>query len=187
MCPQRRRRCLHCGELFEPDCRNRRHQRHCQKPCCRKASKAASQRRWLNKPASRAYFRGPENVGRVRRWRRAHPGYWRPRQRSLESLNHIQTVASQRVEPCQSSCNAESLALQDHWSMQPPLVVGLIATLIDPLQESIAGYARRLIVRGQDILRAEGGARRKQQSGGPEHETQNPAAAGAAAAHSPAV
>ena len=32
MGPRRRRRCLHCGELFEPDCRNRRHQRYCQKP-----------------------------------------------------------------------------------------------------------------------------------------------------------
>lgn len=187
MCPQRRRRCLHCGELFEPDYRNRRHQRHCQKPCCRKASKAASQRRWLNKAANRDYFRGPENVGRVQRWRRDHPGYWRGRQRSLGPSNPIQVIPNQRVDPFQSSCNAEPLALQDHWSMQPPLVVGLIATLIDPLQEDIAGYARRLIVRGQDILRAEGGVRRKHDSGGTAHETQDPAAAGAAAAHSPAV
>lgn len=157
MGPRRRRRCLSCGELFEPDCRNRRHQRHCQKPCCRTASKAASQRRWLSKPANCDYFRGPENVLRVQRWRGAHPGYWRGRPRSQGSLNPIQPVPSQRVEPSQSSCNAEPLALQDHWSRQPPLVVGLIATLIDPLQENIAQYARRLIVRGQDILRAEGG------------------------------
>jgi hypothetical protein len=33
---------------------------------------------------------------------------------------------------------------------------------MDPLQENIAQLARRLIVRGQDILRAEGGATRKQ-------------------------
>ena len=47
------------------------------KPGCRKASKADSQRRWLQKPENRDYFRGPEHVQRVQRWREAHPGYWR--------------------------------------------------------------------------------------------------------------
>jgi len=46
-----RRKCLCCGSLFRPDPRNRRHQRYCSQPACRKASKAASQRRWLSKPA----------------------------------------------------------------------------------------------------------------------------------------
>jgi hypothetical protein len=30
-----------------------------------------------NKPENRFYFRGPENVERVQRWRECHPGYWR--------------------------------------------------------------------------------------------------------------
>ena len=54
----RRRKCLCCGGLFRPDPRNRRHQRYCSQPACRKASKAASQRRWLGKPDNRDYFRG---------------------------------------------------------------------------------------------------------------------------------
>jgi hypothetical protein len=63
----RRRTCLHCRELFRPDPRNLRHQRYCSKPQCRKASKAASQRRWLAKAQNRDYFRGAANVERVRR------------------------------------------------------------------------------------------------------------------------
>ena len=72
----RRRKCRHCRELLRPDPRNLRHQHYCCKPACRRASKAASQRRWLSKPANRDYFRGQENVQRVRTWRAAHPGYW---------------------------------------------------------------------------------------------------------------
>jgi hypothetical protein len=75
---KRRRKCLHCRQLFRPDPRNRRHQRYCSEGECQRASKAASQRRWLAKPANREYFRGPAHVERVRAWRAAHPGYWRP-------------------------------------------------------------------------------------------------------------
>jgi hypothetical protein len=70
---------LHCGELFHPDARNAHHQRYCAKDACRRASKAASQRRWLAKAANRDYFRGPTNVERVRAWREAHPDYGRRR------------------------------------------------------------------------------------------------------------
>ncbi len=74
---QRRRKCLHCRELFRSDPRNLRHQRYCSKRACRQASKAASQRRWLGKAQNRNYFLGAINVQRVRAWRAAHPGYWK--------------------------------------------------------------------------------------------------------------
>jgi len=77
MTRHRRRKCLHCGQLFTPDCRNRRHQRYCAEPACRRASKAASQRRWQARPANRDYFRNPLHVQRVQDWRAHHPGYWR--------------------------------------------------------------------------------------------------------------
>jgi len=51
MTQRRRRKCLNCGQLFRPDPRNLRHQRYCSAPVCRKASKAASQARWLAKRA----------------------------------------------------------------------------------------------------------------------------------------
>jgi len=58
----RTRKCLHCHQIFHPDVRNRRHQRHCSAKDCRRASKAASQRRWLLKPENHDYFKGPANV-----------------------------------------------------------------------------------------------------------------------------
>ena len=79
--PLTKRKCKHCQTFFEPDPRSAKRQRHCSKPACRQASKAASQRRWHQKPHNRDYFRGPTQVERVRQWRQAHPGYWR-RQRS---------------------------------------------------------------------------------------------------------
>ena len=77
MTTRRRRKCRHCGQLFRPDPRNLRHQRYCSAKECRRASKAASQGRWLAKAENRDYFRGPEQVARVRTWRAAHPGYGR--------------------------------------------------------------------------------------------------------------
>jgi hypothetical protein len=51
-------------------------QQYCSKEACRRASKAASQRRWLEKPENKAYFRGPDHVERVRNWRTEHERYW---------------------------------------------------------------------------------------------------------------
>ena len=72
----RKPKCRHCKTLFDPDRRNLRHQTYCSEPACRKASKSASQRRWLNKSENQDYFRGPAHVKRVQEWRLAHPGYW---------------------------------------------------------------------------------------------------------------
>jgi len=80
----RKRKCRCCGVFFTPDHRNRRTQRYCSRPECRKASKAASQRRWFGKPENRDYFRGLHNVERVREWRKAHPGYFRKKADALQ-------------------------------------------------------------------------------------------------------
>ena len=70
-------KCRHCRRLFVPDPRNRDRQKYCSSPPCRKASKSASQKKWLRKPGNRDYFKGPENVERVREWRKKNPGYWK--------------------------------------------------------------------------------------------------------------
>ncbi len=100
----RRRKCRYCGELYDPDPRNRFHQRYCRRPACRQASKVASQRRWRASPKGREYFRGLANRQRVKAWRRAHPGYWRRR-------------------------HQKSRALQDHYLAQVVLLPGDKATL----------------------------------------------------------
>ena len=75
------RKCKHCMDIFTPDPRNTYHQEYCSKPECRKASKKASQAKWLGKPENQNYFSGPTNVQRMKDWRKAHPGP-RPRKTS---------------------------------------------------------------------------------------------------------
>ncbi len=152
MIKQRRRKCRNCGELFRPDPRNLRHQRFCSKSSCRRASKAESQRRWLAKPDNRDYFRGPENVERVRAWRAAHPGYWRrlsPNTRSALQ-EHSLTQAADNNEQSASLVNSP---LQELSHAQPLVLMGLIAQLTGAaLQEDIAIASRRLQHLANDIL-----------------------------------
>ncbi len=125
---RRRRKCLHCGELFDPDARNAQHQRYCTEPACRRASKAASQRRWLGKAANRNYFRGAENVARVRLWRAGHRGYWRrPEAQAGTALQDLCSTQGSETDR-QSRALAET-ALQDLFSVQPIVLIGLIANL----------------------------------------------------------
>ena len=146
------RKCLHCGELFRPDARNRRHQRYCCAPRCRQASKAASQRRWLDKPENRDYFRGPEQVRRVQRWRQAHPGYWRV-QRSLTPEPLQDHCIVQTVDSTEKTTTLTGSALQDHLIQQPFVLIGLIANLTgSTLQDDIVRSSRHLEQLGRDIV-----------------------------------
>ena len=49
-------KCLHCGKLFTPDARNYQTQRYCGEKDCHKASKTASQKKWLGKSDCRKDF-----------------------------------------------------------------------------------------------------------------------------------
>jgi hypothetical protein len=146
------RKCLHCGEFYQPDRRNLRHQRYCAKPECRKRSKAESQRRWLQRPQNQSYFRGPENCQRVKAWRQRHPGYWRKKKARppapLQEVCNTQGPKPQEVSP-----SSGPDALQDLFAMQPAMVVGLISMMTgSTLQEDIALTTRLLLRKGQDIL-----------------------------------
>jgi hypothetical protein len=150
--PLTKRKCKHCQTFFAPDPRCARRQRHCSKPACRQASKAASQRRWHHKPHNRDYFRDPAHVERVRQWRKAHPGYWR-RQRSRAPHALQEDLTPQETQKQQLDDGLTPHALQDVFFMQPAVLVGLIAHLTGlALQEDIAATARRLQQLGRDIL-----------------------------------
>ena len=154
MSQQRRHKCRHCGGLFRPAPRNLRHQRFCSEPPCRRASKAESQRRWLAKPDNRDYFRGPENVERVRVWRSAHPGYWRRSSPNTHSAlqEHSLTQVADNHDELASLMNAP---LQELSRAQPLVLMGLIAQLTGAtLQEDIASASRRLQHLANDILNA---------------------------------
>ncbi|CAN7734252.1 hypothetical protein [Paraburkholderia hospita] len=149
---QRQRKCLGCGALFRADPRNVKHQRYCSAPACRQASKAASQRQWLSQPENQDYFRGAQNVVRVRRWREQHPGYWR-RSGAREGCALQDDSCEQAVEMKEESPFLMDDALQEVLSAQPAVLIGLIAHLTDSaLQEDIALSTRRLLQLGQDIL-----------------------------------
>ena len=105
---------------------------------------------------------------RMQEWRRAHPGYakrktdGRPRCRvALQVLLNPQPAPPQSPVPPDAvvALQEASVALQDDWKLQPPMVVGLIAHLTGlALQEDIAPILRSLhshgrAIQGIDVLR----------------------------------
>ena len=146
----RRRKCRHCGQLYDPDPRNRYHQRYCRQADCRRASKAASQAHWLADSKNPDYFRSPIHVQRVRTWRKAHPGYWRkPHKRGGTLQDHS---PAQVLVPPADKATLSNRTLQDVCRTQGLAIQGLVAQLADStLQEDIATHLHRLILLGQQI------------------------------------
>ena len=155
ICNKKKRNCLHCNELFSPDPRNIYHQKYCSKPQCRKASKAAAQSRWLSSSKGEGYFSGKDNIERVQKWRKDHPGY--SKRTGGKPVQPLQDLLNpQSVENKQDMGNTEISVfrtLQDLCMPQPALFIGLIASLTgNTLQDDIVKTARRFIDSGQDIL-----------------------------------
>lgn len=162
----KRKKCRHCHQLFVPDARNRSRKRYCIKPDCRKASKADSQKRWCQKPENIDYFRGPENVKRVQRWRKANPGYWHRKPKT--SGDALQDPSNrQAVEKTVNNPDFVNHALQDLLTPQPSVLIGIIAQLTGyALQDDIAMAVRRMQQFGDDILnpQSQGGSHGHQTS-----------------------
>jgi len=148
----KRKKCYNCKELFIPDPRNINRQKYCRKPECRKASKAASQRRWLAKPENQDYFCGSDHVERVQLWRQAHPGYWRRKRKKHQDALQDPLIL-QSVENTNDKFKFANNALQDFLIAQPPVLLGLIANFTgNALQEDIVITLQRLQKLGQDII-----------------------------------
>ena len=146
----KKKKCRHCKQLFVPDPRNFDRQEYCRKPACKAAGKSASQKRWLSKPENRGYFKGPENVERVREWRKKNPGYWK-RSKSQNALQD--PLISQHPENNENIDQKSANALQDLLLSQPPVIIGLISNFIgSPLQDDIANTLLAMQESGQDIL-----------------------------------
>ncbi len=172
---KRKRKCKNSKDYFLPDPRNRARQKFCSHPSCQKASKAQSQRRWLQKPENQDTFKCADNVKRVQEWRKSNPGYWRHRktdkEKALQDALPEETVCEKEgkapltEDALQDSLSAQTVegraveasltedALQDFLSAQYPVLLGIIAQLTgSTLQDDIANYARRLRQLGNDIL-----------------------------------
>jgi len=152
MGPNKNTKCKNCKRLFIPDYRNRNRQKHCSREKCRKASKVASQKKWLSKPENKDHFTGPVNVQRVQEWRRQNPGYWkRKRLNKKDALQDPLTV--QIAENNEDKHQTSTDALQDLLTRQPPVIIGLISNFIgSALQDDIAATLLRMQQSGQDIL-----------------------------------
>ena len=148
----KKKRCRNCGELFIPDYRNRERQKYCDKAACKKASKAASQEKWLGKPENKNYFCGPTNVQRVRDWRNVNPGYGK-RYPSKSPQPLQDTCELEQAENIDNSTHFTKNALQDFCELQPADIVGLIALFTgSSLQDNIEETFLRVQQLGQDIL-----------------------------------
>jgi hypothetical protein len=148
----KRKKCRHCHGLFIPHPRNKDRQYYCGQPECRKASKVDSQRRWLQKPENRDYFRGPEHVRRVQRWRAEHPGYWRCKLKNGRPALQDPLIA-QVFETHTNRIDFAQSALQDLLTVQPAVIIGIIAQLTGcALQDDIVMAVRRMQQFGDDIL-----------------------------------
>jgi hypothetical protein len=151
MCKSRKPKCAHCKQLFRPDPRNVKRQKYCSRPECRKASKAASQKKWLEKPENQDYFQGSDNITRVQQWRSRHPEYWRKKHGQAEPLQ--ETLLPNSVEKQEVTKQLSSHALQELLRAQPLVFLGLLAQLSgSPLQDNIVSLGRRLQQLGQDIV-----------------------------------
>jgi hypothetical protein len=165
MTPAKRIKCRHCGKLFVPDARNRNRQKYCSRPDCRKASKAASQKKWLSKSENQDYFRGPQNVERVRQWRRQNPDYWKTKPKALQD--------PLTPQPFEMNCNPPEITsgtLQDSLIMQPSVLIGLIANFTGiALQDDMVKTLLNLQQLGQDFIN-----RNSTPNQGGTHDCQNP-------------
>jgi hypothetical protein len=151
MHPEGRRKCRHCKAFFQAEPRNRHHQRYCGRPECRRASKAASQRKWERQPENRDYYCGSEKAEKVRAWRAAHPGYWKRSREPSVALPEI--LVAQAAEVKGEATPDDASALPEIWAAQDPLLVGLIAHFTGvALPEDIVVVANRLVARGQALM-----------------------------------
>jgi hypothetical protein len=144
-----RRKCKSCLKLFRPHPRSLGRQQYCSAALCKRASKAASQARWLAKPENRDYFRHPVHVARVREWRARNVG-----SDGLQELKVAQVIDPES-ETNNFAMRSLQGTLQEIITAQPAVLLGLIAHLVGtPLQKDIVPVARRLLRMGQDILAA---------------------------------
>lgn len=106
----------------------------------------------LNKPENKNYFKGEDNIKRVQKWRKDHPGYWR--RKKIDSRNALQdTLIEKSTESQEVTDSLMKDALQDVLFAQPSVFIGIIAQLTgNTLQDDIASATRKLRQLGDDIL-----------------------------------
>ncbi len=147
-----RRFCPYCKRWFVPNPRCRDRQKACSDPACKKARKADAQKRWLAKPENKDWWRGSENVQRVREWREKTPQYWKRSAAKMKGTLQDDCPA-QAAMPEHDKATPPG-PLQDDWLPEDPLLVGIISNLArSTLQDDIVAMCRLLVRVGNESLR----------------------------------
>ena len=157
------RKCSNCQTFFKPNPRSKGRQHFCSHPECRKASKRASQKKWLDKPDNRDHFRGSANVLRVQRWRANNPGYWKRtiitgqpkfvQQSTGTELPLQETLITQSIENKEEINVLKQDALQGFFISQEFVFIGLFAHLKGlALQDSIVKTGQEMQELGEHFL-----------------------------------
>ena len=155
--PRFKRVCRHCHKPFIPDWRNRHRQFYCRKPACRKARKAASQRRWLAQNPD--HSKQPKHAERVRRWRegRRRRAVQTPATEAcVDTRESIADASKSRADQRKPAVSAPLLqdrfeVLQDS-IMRNPFVLGLLRRLFGcSSKDNIETTVRELIRMGAEV------------------------------------
>ncbi len=154
--------CRSCGQPFIPNRRNRSRQKFCSKPECRKASKAESQRRWLEK--NPGHFCGHEHAERIQEWRQRHQKRLRAPSPEKSASASATTAAGRRTLPAKTrKTGSGTPSSRDLFHMLQdliicnPLIVGLIehvfgCVLQDDFEEAISLLLRKAAAARRRIL-----------------------------------
>jgi hypothetical protein len=73
----RKLKCHCCQQWFLPNPKAAFRQKYCSRPRCKRVSKAASQKKWKDKPGNRKLADPAKEQERVRRWRAGKSKHWR--------------------------------------------------------------------------------------------------------------
>jgi hypothetical protein len=123
----------------------------CQRKECRKIAKKQRQADWLARNPD--YFKGSENVERVRQWRLKKANKVAHLNIKLETQNSSESKSSQKAKSC-SKLNLENEVLQDlAFASQSPILIGFMSfTTGSVLQDEVLNLCAECFIRGQQLL-----------------------------------
>jgi len=123
----------------------------CQRKECRKIAKKQRQADWLARNPD--YFKGSENVERVRQWRLKKAEKVANLKIKLETQKSSESKSSQKAKSC-SKLNLENEVLQDlAFASQSPILIGFMSfTTGSVLQDEVLNLCAECFIRGQQLL-----------------------------------
>jgi hypothetical protein len=142
--PAAQRPCYICHRLFTPNRFAGARQVVCSREPCRKAAKKQRQADWFSRNPD--YFSGPENVERVRQWRRKKAMESPPDPQPPKPSSTLKAKSCNKPEPAEG-------VLQDLARPAEPVIMGLLALWSGAmLQDEVHNLYVQCSRRGSELL-----------------------------------